>query len=99
MQQPTYAGFAWYAEADYPRVLAVMTDAHVLPPTFASWLQQAEQNVRRFEAQGCIAIKAHLKPDDFVDWCRSLGIQPDSQGRVRFANEAAARVAFKQQNQ
>lgn len=84
-------GIVWYEEADYPQVLRVMSDAHLLPPTFASWHQKASQGLQIFEKRGGVAIKATLRAAEFKAWCVSLNIKPDAQARMRFANEAALR--------
>lgn len=36
-------GMAWYRRQDYGRILEIMEDAHLLPPTFDKWLGKAEK--------------------------------------------------------
>lgn len=69
-----------------------MSDAHLLPRTYARWLQKAEQNFHNFQASGGVALKAHVNAAEFLAWCRSLNINPDSQARMRWGNEAAIRA-------
>lgn len=87
-----YVGIPWYDETDYERVLEVMTDRHALFPHYRDWLAVAEQLIDRLQAQGFIPVKAQIKPDAFLAWCRALNIHPDSQARNDYANDCALRA-------
>src|SRR4051812_29083997 len=72
----------WYRRDDYKRVLDVMTDAHLLPPTFDKWLHIAEQVIESSKRQGLLPVKAHIEPEPFPDWCRKRGLDIDATGRM-----------------
>lgn len=85
-------GIPWYEEADYPAILAVMTDAQVLPGTFSGWLQRAEEMERKLASQGHKTVRVIIKPQAFAGWCAVRGrANIDANARMAFASEEAAR--------
>lgn len=91
-------GIAWYKREQYARILEVMVDTHLLPPTYNAWLKAAEKGVKSLQRQGHRPVRAYLDPDAFVSWCGALNIKPDADARMRFANDAAFRAATGDQN-
>lgn len=92
-------GMAWYREDEYPRLRKAMTDGHVLHLTYSEWLKAAKQGLKRYEQSGIRVIRADLKLGDFLTWCASLNIKPDSQARTRWGSEAAYRVLTQERGQ
>lgn len=90
-------GVGWYAREDYPRILHVMEDAHKLPRTYDEFSKSFESVERQVKSQGAVLVRAIIKPDEFVVWCRSRGLKVDAQARMRFANEAALDVVQNKQ--
>jgi hypothetical protein len=84
------AGMAWFAEDDYEAFRLVLPDRS-WHQTFALWRHAAEKPLKHIESQGIVAVKAHVKSDAFVGWCRSTGRNVDTQALTAFANEVAAR--------
>lgn len=82
-------GIPWYRREDYPRILAVMADRHLLPASFHAWLQAAQQTVEKIKASGQVPVKAHVSPDEFVAWCRSRGLDINADARMEFAATVA----------
>jgi hypothetical protein len=82
-------GIPWYRREDYARILAVMTDANLLPRTHEQWLRKAEDVERRCKGQGMTVVRAVIDPDTFPDWCRTRGLNVDAKARTEFANEHA----------
>jgi hypothetical protein len=82
-------GIPWYEHKDYPRILEIMADANHLPASHADFIKLAEQAERQFKARGFVVHRAVIKPDEFVAWCKTRGLNVDSKARTRFANEAA----------
>lgn len=78
-------GISWFREEDYPRALAIMTDAQVLPGNYLAWREKAEQQERRAKASGYLVIRAVIDPDEFPGWCRTRGLDVDANGRRLFA--------------
>lgn len=85
-------GIPWYDRDDYPRILAVMADAHLLPATFEVWQHLAHEMERGAERGDMVVVRAKIDPDDFVAWCRGRGLDVDAEARMTFANEAAYRA-------
>lgn len=80
----------WYKREDYARILEVMSDAHLLPPTFEKWEWRANQVIDQVKNSGSVPVKAHLEPDAFVAWCKGRGMDLDAKARIAFANHVAA---------
>lgn len=91
MAQIRAAGISWFREEDYPRILEIMTDAHVLPPTYQVWREKAERQERTAKASGVIVIRAVIEPDEFLAWCAREGLNVDAKARTAFAADFAAR--------
>jgi hypothetical protein len=83
-------GIPWYRREDYPRILEIMADREVLPPTFNEWRKRASQVEGGAKAQGMIVVRAVIDPDKFSDWCRARGLDIDARARTSFANDLAA---------
>jgi hypothetical protein len=84
-------GMAWYDAADYPQILALMTDADRLPASYNEWLQRARNGEKELLAKGSVVIRAVIKPDAFCAWCALRGLKFDAKARTLFASEEAAR--------
>ena len=82
-------GVPWYRRQDYARILEVMEDAHLLPPTFDKWLYRAEQALKQAVDRGVLPVKAYIDPDQFVAWCRDRGLNVDAAARMQFAAAVA----------
>ncbi len=82
-------GIPWYRADDYPRVLAIMKDAHLLLRTHREWQQKAERVERQHQAMGGIVYRAVIDPDQFPGCCAVRGLDVDAQARKRYASEFA----------
>ena len=95
--QVSAMGIGWYEREDYPRILKVMEDGHTLPRTYDDFLKRAELGERALKSQGHVVVRAVIKSDDFVIWCRDRGLKVDSEARKRFGNEVAYAEVMKRQ--
>lgn len=84
-------GMAWFAEDDYESFRAVLPD-RAWHATYRQWLAAAEQGVKQHEKLGRRIVKAHVRSDTFVQWCRDTGRDIKTQALLDFANEAAFRA-------
>lgn len=84
-------GIPWYRREDYPALLQLFVDGHVLPPSYDKWLQLASQLLEQVQKSGCIAVKAHIEPQAFALWYQARGLDIDANARKAFANWTAAR--------
>lgn len=82
-------GIPWYRREDYPRILRIMRDRKVLPPTYDAWLVKAKQVVEDYKRKGSVTFEAYIDPDTFPDWCRSRGLHVDAGARMEYANLVA----------
>ena len=85
-------GIAWYRREDYPRILAIMSDAQKLPTTFEEWRTQANRTERHIQKSGMSVVRAHIDPDKFLAWCVANGLAPNAAARMQFASETAHRA-------
>lgn len=85
------AGIPWYRREDYPRIRAVMEDAHVLPDTWEEWFKKAKQVRDEMRRKGFIIEQVAIDPEAFAGWCRARGLNVDARARMAFANEEAYR--------
>ena len=86
------AGMPWYDREDYPRILAMMEDAHVLAPVYDQWLAAAENNEREAQRVGVRTLRAIIRPDAFAAWCAERGLPPTSKARMQYVHEFTARA-------
>jgi uncharacterized membrane protein len=83
------AGISWYRREDYPRILEIMEDAHVLPDTFDDWRKKAGGQESEWKSRGVVIVRAIIDPDTFPAWCRKEGLNVDAKARTAFASEFA----------
>lgn len=79
-------GIAWYHPEDYDACLRIMADRHTLPGRFDVWLAKAEAIEKERTSLGYVVVRAFIDPKTFPDWCRSRGLNVDSQARMEYAN-------------
>ena len=89
-------GIAWFRREHYPRIRAMFSDADY-PESYDDWLNKAEAGIKHHEKHGDIAIKVILEPDEFTQWCNSLGRDIDSDAKHDFVVLMAKR-AYDQRN-
>lgn len=81
--------FPWFDRESYPRILEIMADPDLLPPSYDRWLKQAQRVLEKARRSGQRPIRAHIDPDRFLAWCTDNGLQPDSLARLAFARHVA----------
>ena len=84
------AGHPWFHRDDYDSFREVLPDRK-WHASFDAWERAALQTVDQLEKRGIVVVKAHIRSNEFVAWCRASGLDINSQSLVAFANEAAAR--------
>ena len=88
-KSPMPAAIVWYRREDYPAILAIMADRQNLSPTYDEWLRRAEQSVKDIEARGYCAMKVHLDPAEFAEYCRAHMLHIDAAARSQYVNSIA----------
>lgn len=79
-------GIPWYRRDDYPSILKVMADSHLLPRTFDEWEKLAEQAIRQFATQAGV-YRVYIDPQQFVAWCAIRGLNVDAEARMKFVSD------------
>jgi hypothetical protein len=74
------AFIAWLSSAD-----GLALDPKVLQPALKGWRQKAQRLQESAEADGLTVIRIALDPQQFADWCRDAGVDPDSKERAQYA--------------
>lgn len=82
-------GIPWYRRDDYPRILEIMADSHVLSPTYDEWEKRAHIAERDVIASGRTPYRAYIDPDKFRAWCVMRGRDVDGSSRIKFASDPA----------
>lgn len=88
---PQLAGFGWYREDDYPAILRIMADRHLLPASWQQWHERAQRGEAELRARGTPFIRVIIDPKEFSGWCAVRGLKLDAQGRMAFCNAEAYR--------
>jgi hypothetical protein len=84
--------FPWFDRESYPRVLAIMVDRDLMPPTYDWWLRQSQRVLEKARREGQRPIRAHIDPQQFLDWCNDNNMLPDSVARLAYAAFVAGRM-------
>ena len=90
---PRKAGLPWYEREDYPQILALVEDPHILAPVYDQWLAAARNNEQEAVRAGVTVVRVPIKPEVFNNWCNERGLAPDSRARMRFVTEAVEQGA------
>jgi hypothetical protein len=85
---PSVVALPWYARGDYPALLKLFSDPHLLPATHDAWLERAERIERQFQEAGFGVARIWIRPLSFAAWCKERNVSPDQRARLTFANEA-----------
>jgi hypothetical protein len=99
-QSPSLNGtpFPWFDRESYPRILEVMVDHDLLPPSYDRWLKQAQRVLEKARRDGLKPIRAHVDPDRFLTWCAEDGWTPDGTARLAYAGYVAAMSLLPDEN-
>lgn len=84
--------FPWFDQESYPRALAIMADRDLMPPTYDRWLSQSQRVLEKARREGQRPIRAHIDPEQFLDWCDDNNMLPDSVARLAYAGFVARRI-------
>jgi hypothetical protein len=87
-------GLPWYQEHHYDKLQTLLSDGARLHPTFAAWLDAATKTEQHLARQGHHVVRVDIDPVVFISWCARYGIAPDSQARIRYANDRAYQAEY-----
>ncbi len=79
----------WYARSDYPALLKLFSDPHLLPATYNAWLSRAKQTESLLQKAGFAVARIRIHPAPFAAWCKERNVSPNQRARLAFANEAS----------
>jgi hypothetical protein len=93
---PRVIALPWYHHGDYPALLKLFSDPHMLPATYDAWLERAEGIELQFQKAGFAVARIWLRPVPFAAWCKERNVSPDQRARLTFVNEAAQDLSARQ---
>ena len=93
---PPVSALPWYDRRDYPALLKLFSDPHMVPATYDAWLNRAEQTESQLEKAGFAVARIWIRPVHFAAWCRERNVSPDQRARLTFANETARNLSARQ---
>ena len=76
-----------YDRDSYSRLLDIATDRDLLPPTFDAWVREVERVSRAVTSRGITPVRVMIDPNLLVKWCAENGLDPDSLGRLAYAEK------------
>lgn len=79
------AGMMWYRRDQWDRWRDATPDWDEMSPTYEAWLREAKKGVRLYQDQGITVQRVDADLEEFLDWCRYKGVQPDGAARSQFA--------------
>jgi hypothetical protein len=83
-EPPPIVGAYWINEEDYPALLKLFDDGHIMPRTWKEWLKIAEEMERGLKAYGHVVMRVNIDPNIFPAWCAAHGTSPSREGRKKF---------------
>jgi hypothetical protein len=90
---PSFVALPWYHRDDYPALLKLFSDPHMLTATYDAWLERAEGIELQFHKAGFAVARIWIYPVPFAAWCRERNVFPDQAARLTFASEAVGDLA------
>ena len=82
-------GLPWYEASDWEKIKTIMEDKHSLARTYREWQADAKELEQALRGEGYAVVRAHIRPVDFVIWCKANSHNINAQGRNAFANWCA----------
>ena len=89
VERAIYHGIPWYERADYPEVLALISDADFLPRGYDAWKRAAEEAEGKIIADGHVAIRVPLDPVQFRAWCEGSELEANASAQRIFVSDPA----------
>lgn len=83
---------AWYAEEEWDAWKLAAADPEVFEETHAEWKILAEEKFQKLKSSGSTALKAPIKLQAFLAWCRDASRPPDAGARAQYALETCQRL-------
>ncbi len=93
-QQPSVQAMVWYRKEHWETLKKLFADGEQLPPSYADWLQRAEEMAAEAQRQGDVVLKVYIEPEPFAEWCRNKGCVMNSEARSQLAIEVAQSQSF-----
>jgi hypothetical protein len=93
---PPVTALPWYDRRDYPALLKLFSDPHMLPAAYDAWLNRTEQTESQLQKAGFAVARIWIRPVPFAAWCRERNVSLDQWARLTFVNEAARRLSARQ---
>jgi hypothetical protein len=93
---PPVTALPWYDRRDYPVLLKLFSDLHMLPADYDAWLTRTEQPESQLQKAGFAVARIWIRPVPFAAWCRERNVSPEQWARLTFVSEEARRLSARQ---
>ncbi|MCY1642125.1 hypothetical protein [Methylorubrum sp. SL192] len=87
MDRPRRVALPWYRAEDYSFLRTGLADGAKLPERHGAWLLATEQVEQVVQRSGVEVVRVTIEPDDFLAWCKRVGLVSDGAARSRYAAE------------
>ncbi len=82
---------AWYRREQWSNLKQVSADAAELEDSYDEWVQNAEDAIQKFVAEGMSIRKVDVDVNELVLWCKKMCISIDGAARSQYASEKGAK--------
>lgn len=80
-------GYAWYERNQYQKLIDSSQDNIAeLVPTFDTWRNRADENIKDMEAKGWIVFKVKVDVAALNKWLKDNGLENVVENRERYVN-------------
>jgi hypothetical protein len=86
-QNEMVIAIVWCRPEQWRRVRDIAVDADEMEPTYAEWLEQAEEKFKQIQSSGVRVEKVDVDSEKLILWCNERGLENDGQARSRYAAE------------
>jgi hypothetical protein len=82
-----------FAQDQYDRILAVMADSALLPPTHGAWRRGFDERLADLAQRAVRPVVVTIDPEAFAAWCAAWELPCDAHARLEYAEWLAATLA------
>lgn len=78
---------AWYSRSTWTRLREIAPDGADWEATYEAWLNVFDDGLAKLRAAGVTPRRVEFDLMAFAEWCKSVGLAPDSAARATFVSE------------
>ena len=65
--------------------LLAKIDPDGVDDSYEEWRKEANKAISNFSENGINVVKVSIKVEDFQEWCKKQGVEPNSSSRAEYA--------------